>query len=724
VFLTYLYLLRVPVLAGLVLAVFPIFALGSRGEALFAGLFDLSWWGTAVAAFLALMAAAAVGICIELVLRYASERCLGVAPPSEWMRAVALPIGRLDLRRYTLINAAFALAFVLPMLLALPLTRVSALSRSLRVTAVAAAFTIFAAGLAAAFVVWLKAGSRSRVWLGRLLAWSPDGYLDRSQPPLLLPGHGFAVVAVLAFLLVYTVFGLGKLAALTCEANSIAPCTGLAAWEPSTLACLLALLTLACYAGAGVTFFIDRFRVPLLATAAVLLMLGQDWPGADYYYDVTPAPTTRTAPPEPSAILARAGDTAVVVAASGGGIHAAAWTAAVLSRLALDSPQQFTKQLRLVSAVSGGSVGTMHVVDAMRRKVFDAVPKRAAFDPAARSSLDDIAWGLTYPDLLRLAVPFVSLRDRGWAAEHAWARGNPDLREPLRSWEQATAAGALPAIIFNATLEETGGRLMITTSNIPVPRGPGRVTFRELYSEHDIAVVTAARLSSTFPIVSPAARIGAWVPFADRYHVVDGGYYDNFGVSSLADWLEAALPGSGVRRVLVVQIRGPIAAGDAPADNARGFFHELTAPVLTLTHFRNAAQIAHNTTELRLLCRAAPPEVTIENVDFQYPESEVPLSWHLTAAQQDRVWDLAECDPSKPRPEELQRACRSIEAARRKTQAFLAGTVAGGTTQPAPLDWAGRRRACEREFGPATPVMPLEAVSAASGVALRGGERR
>ena len=55
----------------------------------------------------------------------------------------------------------------------------------------------------------------------------------------------------------------------------------------------------------------------------------------------------------------------------------------------------------------------------------------------------------------------------------------------------------------------------------------------------DIDVATAARLSATFPLVSPAARCSDCKD--PEQYVVDGGYIDNSGVESMAEWLEALL---------------------------------------------------------------------------------------------------------------------------------------------------------------------------------------
>jgi hypothetical protein len=101
------------------------------------------------------------------------------------------------------------------------------------------------------------------------------------------------------------------------------------------------------------------------------------------------------------------------------------------------------------------------------------------------------------------------------------------------------AKGNKPAVVFNATIVETGERLLLATTDSEPFRQPTNKTspgwrdFTRLYPETDIPVATAARLSATFPFVTPAPRIRRGDVFADQYHLVDGGYYDNYGVATL-----------------------------------------------------------------------------------------------------------------------------------------------------------------------------------------------
>jgi hypothetical protein len=400
-------------------------------------------------------------------------------------------------------------------------------------------------------------------------------------------------------------------------------------------------------------------------------------------------------------------DSMIVVATSGGGIQAAAWTAQVLTGLEQERPGRFGRQVRLISSVSGGSVGAMYFAGAYRDDgSLDEEGLRNVVDQAMHSSLDAVAWGLVYPDLLRLLCPpcvsyFLHDVDRGQSLEEAWLRADK-LSEAslsqatLARWREDAMMRRRPAMIFNATITDTGERLLLATSapsessqNDDGAGSGGSRNFADLYPKHDIRIVTAARLSATFPYASPAARAKP-APGAELdgqpFHIVDGGYYDNYGISSLAQWLNEALPeGSSIKRALILQIRA-FPVGDRNKQSGkqtatqpgnkdkqlaahRGWFYESFAPISTLLNVRTAGQFAHNQVELGLLRQVLNNRcVIVETADFEFKGSdkgsgtdspckdvdkvsEPPLSWRLTKRQQDEVraeWErVKDCAEAK-----------------------------------------------------------------------------
>jgi hypothetical protein len=279
---------------------------------------------------------------------------------------------------------------------------------------------------------------------------------------------------------------------------------------------------------------------------------------------------------------------------------------------------------------------------------------------AEASSLDEVAWGLAYPDLGWSVAPFLKgiafrpftllngknlTNDRGTALENAW-RTTPGLKKAtLSAWRQDSDLGTRPAVIFNSTVVETGERFLISTANLKapilaqMPSSQGRQIFSERHADRDLDIVTAARLSATFPYVTPAARIWQEDAFAKAYHLADGGYYDNYGIVSLLDWLDFRARDASPypKKVIIVEIRGfRTQSSPLPAQH-HGSIFEALQPLETLLHVRDTGQFSHNQVDMSFAQRANAYPFPVYAVDFEFNEEdeagdpvEPPLSWHLT----------------------------------------------------------------------------------------------
>ncbi len=505
------------------------------------------------------------------------------------------------------------------------------------------------------FLDWIPASLCARIsapfWRGYI-------YQDGQGRLRFHHGHLFNILLVLATGLVYVAFYLIQT-------------PGRSSFDlfPATVYTML-LLILGTFVLSAASFFLDRYRVPtlLLVTAASFFSLFVT--DTDHYYRTQPAPASAALDPAAAfrawhAARSREGHpegpppVVVAVTAVGGGITTGLWTDHVLANLDAEVGEGFIPSIALVSGVSGGSVGTLHFMDALA----DPGGSSTLADRLARSrenvakpSLPEAIWGLAYPDFWRtLPGPWFrwkGVEDRGDALERAWTR---HLRHPdatLAGWREEIRAGRLPVPIFNTTISETGGRLLLTPVDVP---GEWRALgFSQVYPELDVRAVTAARLSAAFPYVSPMARPRLPDPKDSRgYHLADGGYYDNFGVASLVDWLRTVLPEirnlSGRKRILLVQVRD--APRPAPEAGTRtGWVVGALGPLKTLLSIRTATQTARNEMEVdlfqRLACRQG---VQVESFVFTLkPEGgkregegekadPLPLSWQLTPKERETV---------------------------------------------------------------------------------------
>jgi len=258
--------------------------------------------------------------------------------------------------------------------------------------------------------------------------------------------------------------------------------------------------------------------------------------------------------------------------------------------------------------------------------------------------------------------------DRGQALEWAWAAHDPSVRASLATWRLDVSAGHRPANIFNATIVDSGQPLLIGTTRVGWNDDAGLRNFEDLYPGFNIQAVTAARLSATFTYAAPAVR-------SDRpghdVHLVDGGYYDNYGMASAMAWIQSGAHDSGiVRQILLIQIH------DSPVDTARGpdswhgTFYQALAPLEAVLNVRTTGQRSHNDNELSLLMKklCSVEGVRLATTTFEFSGANAPLSWHLTGRDKKNLSDEWTAQSTGPSVDEVRKFLRT-EALRKRSPA-------------------------------------------------------
>ena len=263
----------------------------------------------------------------------------------------------------------------------------------------------------------------------------------------------------------------------------------------------------------------------------------------------------------------------VVVASAGGGLRAAYWTATVLGNIQ-DGSEDFRRQLAGISGVSGGSLGAVTFVTLLGQPSLPGsasncdrgAMKIGAYECAgqavlSRDFLGPTVAALLFTDLIHRLLP-LGFPDRAKALEQSWERAWPRAGFPEGVWRDGSFRGLwsgdrfLPALLLNGTHVESGKRVI--TSNVTVTASP-RV-FRNVYDFYDLAPPdseirpsTAAHNSARFTYVSPAGTLD------DRTHLVDGGYFENFGAVTAREFLWAAINrfSGGIRGIVVLVSNDP-----------------------------------------------------------------------------------------------------------------------------------------------------------------------
>ena len=330
------------------------------------------------------------------------------------------------------------------------------------------------------------------------------------------------------------------------------------------------------------------------------------------------------------------GKTLIVVTCPGGGIHAAAWSACVLDQLSSEYAE-FSDSICLISGVSGGSVGTLMFVSneydsALQEiktvgmtmpttdEIHDALKKESpALELAARSSLEDIAYGITTDDLYGLIHYSLAASDRGQRLEDGLLQRLPEGQQKLTmgDWGDRALDGTVPIVVFNSTDAVSGRRVLFDT--IPTPRRASSVgltsrplNYRELLSVDDQAVdvkpATAARTSATFPYVSPFTKPGEASPRGEAVAICDGGYVDNEGIVTAVNWIEfllkrwSALEPSErpFDRILLLRIEPSHSKDLNRIPDHRGlagWLRWLSGPAETMAKVRSASQLERGNLE-------------------------------------------------------------------------------------------------------------------------------
>jgi len=279
-------------------------------------------------------------------------------------------------------------------------------------------------------------------------------------------------------------------------------------------------------------------------------------------------------------------------------------------------------------------------------------------EDAETPALGDVAWAMVYPDLTRALIPFskrasTRLIDRGWALEQAWRRRGR-LDATLGDWRSGVIQGLRPVVIFNSTIVESGEPLLLATADLDEPEVSGLVskTLPALLPGHDIPIVTAVRLAASFPFVSPASRAlnGPRVEPPDarsvavdenaKYHIVDGGYYDNYGINGLLQFLGKALtstPKGKAPDVLILQIRS-FPSERTPPGSSRGWLFQSWAPLAALMRVRTTAQLLRDREALdNFVALWSSRGVKIRLATFEFPGDNAPLSWQMNQPQIDAI---------------------------------------------------------------------------------------
>ncbi|WGD48566.1 hypothetical protein QA641_23200 [Bradyrhizobium sp. CB1650] len=264
----------------------------------------------------------------------------------------------------------------------------------------------------------------------------------------------------------------------------------------------------------------------------------------------------------------------VFVAAAGGGLRAAYWTASILARLT-DCIPGFRNRLFAVSGVSGGSLGGALYTALLRDRKTDEEgeaprcpdrpitildPPAVKTDMQARLSdfleqdfLAPVTASLLFRDLPQALIPIQFIPDRAAilanAFDQAWSEScslrplGAECASPKQFsqsfFDVKSQEGWTPILFLNGTHEETGKRII--TSRVRIDQGNffDAFDFFDLVGR-DVSLSTSVMNSARFPIISPAGALIS-SSLKPNGHIIDGGFFENNGAVTLQEVVVATL---------------------------------------------------------------------------------------------------------------------------------------------------------------------------------------
>jgi hypothetical protein len=384
----------------------------------------------------------------------------------------------------------------------------------------------------------------------------------------------------------------------------------------------------------------------------------------------------------------------IIVAAEGGGVRAAYWTAAVLAELEDRSPPAapLSDYVFGISSVSGGSLGAS-VFAALTVQGGNNFSDRSA-QTLSRDFLGPTLVTLMFPDLLQRFLPLPVFEDRAMTLEQSFERawretaGDDQFEAPfLDLWRGSRRP---PFLFVNSTMVESGERLVYAPFPIAgmLDARDGRAVLG-----NTVPLSTVVHNSARFPYVSPAGLVRRQDTETgdQREHwarLVDGGYFENSGSQTALELLSFVhreradiAARHGVDLVpFVIQITNSEANPVKPCDRRRGgeseraasnkcFKNRLLPETLSPLFGVLNARTAHTLLAMDKLRERLPPD---QYAHFPLHGNGVvhPLGWML--AQPSRLdmrcqivgYDDPRCivDATVTKPRDVQAAANSVLA--------------------------------------------------------------
>lgn len=232
--------------------------------------------------------------------------------------------------------------------------------------------------------------------------------------------------------------------------------------------------------------------------------------------------------------------TIYLVAAEGGGIRAATFTAVALKKMEELQPG-FMDKVYAISGVSGGGVGSCFYAAYRKDQLtgaFDGFPSSSsAFDETVSADfLSSLTAAFVFHDNLQRLIPIpIEGLSRNSKLEDSWAWSYEKhlfaktMDQPFLDLWQHPKGKQVPNLFINGLLAETGQKTIVSNLVLSDSIFKDDIDVLRVLGQ-DVAVKTAASLCSRFPLITSGALIR--IDGKQKGHIVDGGYKESSGIET------------------------------------------------------------------------------------------------------------------------------------------------------------------------------------------------
>ena len=368
-----------------------------------------------------------------------------------------------------------------------------------------------------------------------------------------------------------------------------------------------------------------------------------------------------------------------LIAAEGGGVRAAHWTASVLAKLQAMHPH-FYRHVFAISGASGGSVGASMFTALYRDSLF--FPRNLLKTPSLLTQtqsilkndfLSPLVAAYFAPDLVQKFLPIsINSFDRAQYLEDSFSSAyylnwNPEGMEGPSDFNSLDSAFTdlwrikntyeSPALFLNTTRVETGQKGVLTNLRIVGnPYFANIIDVQDTIHQH-IPLNTAAFMSARFPIVTPPATIHQPKnPSRDWSSFVDGGYVDNSALETTMAVLSSVIGDTtntdkDYKKLLkkvefrILFIKNSAQNDDSNNPQTLKGFYELTAPAEAFFNsWDNNLSSKYFITGEYLRGKAADRITThvdkqLYILELDRKNGTIPLGWALSPSANERIND-------------------------------------------------------------------------------------